>query len=173
MSEPTIQFKARSQRPGRPPLGYLAGAIEYAPDGGLGWREAITPFLHYDLGHQVYDPAKDARKSLTEEESENLRLWKESDFPRFQAAVRKIIEFDLDVISRSDYVICCWDEHVTKGGGTAAEVTSAFRLGIPVYLVTSLPVSTISGWILACCAGIFNGFEELKVYLRHTYSQRV
>jgi hypothetical protein len=169
MSEPTIRSRARSQHSGGPPLGYLAGAIEYAPDGGLGWREAITPFLRDDLGHRVYDPAKDARKSLTEEESKNLRLWKTSDLLRFQAAVRKIIEFDLDVVSHSDYVICCWDEHVTKGGGTAAEVTSAFRLGIPVYLVTALPIPTISGWILACCARIFNGFEELKAFLRRTY----
>jgi len=49
-------------------LAYLAGAIEYSPDLGRGWRKEITPFLREDLGHGVYDPAEDERKSLTAEE---------------------------------------------------------------------------------------------------------
>ena len=47
-------------------LAYLAGAIEYAPDLGRGWRREVAAFLK-TLGHDVYDPAEDERKSLTEE----------------------------------------------------------------------------------------------------------
>ncbi len=146
-------------------LAYLAGAIEYAPDFGRGWRKEIAGFLRDELGHQVYDPAEDERKSLSAEEHSNLRGWKTTDLALFQAAVRKIIDFDLEVISRADYVVCYWDEFCMKGAGTSAELTAALRRGIPVYLVTQMPIAQISGWILGCCRRIFSDFEQLKKYL--------
>jgi hypothetical protein len=150
-------------------LAYLAGAIEYSPDLGRGWRRDITPFLRDDLGHDVYDPAEDERKSLTEEEQGNLRFWKRTDFDRFQVAVRKIIEWDLDIVARSDYIVCYLDEHALKGGGTSAELTFALRWKIPVYAVTPLAVPEISGWILGCCTRVVFSFEELRHYLKNHY----
>ncbi len=147
-------------------LAYLAGAIEYSPDFGRGWRKVISPFLHDELGHTVYDPAEDERKSLTEEEQRCLRSWKHTDFERFQIAVRKIIEFDLEVVARSDYVVCYLDEYAMKGGGTSAELTFAFERKIPVYMVTPLAVGHISGWILGCCTKVFCSFDELKKFLK-------
>ncbi len=147
-------------------LAYLAGAIEYSPDSGKGWRKEITPFLIEELGHTVYDPAEDERKSLTEEEQKCLRAWKLTDFGRFQVAVRKIIEWDLEIVARSDYVICYLDEYAMMGGGTSAELTIAYRRDIPVYMVSPLALAHISGWILGCCAQVFGTFEELRDYLR-------
>jgi len=147
-------------------LVYLAGAIEYAPDLGRGWRKEITPFLRDDLGHSVYDPAEDERKSLTADEQQNLRRWKTADLCRFRTAVRKIIDFDLDIVSRADYVVCYWDENCTKGAGTSAELTLAHRRGVPVYLVTLLPLERVSGWILGCSDQVFGGFLELREFLK-------
>jgi hypothetical protein len=145
-------------------LAYLAGAIEYAPDYGKGWRREITPFLR-SLGHEVYDPAEDERKSLSREEQENLRAWKHTNLDRFQSTVRKIIYFDLDIVSQADYLVCYFDENGLKSGGTSGELTFAFSKGIPVYMVTSLPLEEISGWILGCCARVFGNFAELKFFL--------
>jgi len=145
-------------------LVYLAGAIEYSPDLGRAWRREITPFLQ-GLGHQVYDPAEDERKSLTEEEQLNLRAWKRTDVARFRAAVRKIIEFDLDVVARSAFVVCYFDENGLKGGGTSGELTFAYRRGIPVYMVTAMPLSEVSGWVLGCCTEVFGDFDELRRFL--------
>jgi hypothetical protein len=153
-------------------LAYLAGGIEYAPDLGRGWRREIGIFVGQRLGHEVYDPAEDERKSLTEEEQRNLRAWKTSDLYRFQTAVRKIIDFDLEVIARADYIICYWDEAGARGGGTSAELTFARRRGIPVYMVTPLPVAGISGWVLGCCSEIFGDFEDLKNFLLNGSSAR-
>lgn len=153
----------------RATLVYLAGAIEYAPDFGRAWRRDITPFLRDELGHRVYDPAEDERKSLTEEEQRNLRSWKTTDFDRFQTAIRKIIEWDIGILSCAEYVVCFWDQHAPKGGGTPSELTLAYRLGIPVYLVTPLDRLEISGWILACCRKTFANFDELKDFLRTQY----
>jgi nucleoside 2-deoxyribosyltransferase len=146
-------------------LAYLSGSIEYAPDHGKGWRGELTPFLRA-LGHQVYDPALDHKKNLTDEEVRDFRGWKRTDLPRFQATVRKIIAWDLDWIEhKCDYVLAFWDQAAQRGGGTGAEVTLAHRRGIPVYLVLGVPVEQVSGWILGCATRVFPGFEELQEYL--------
>jgi hypothetical protein len=149
---------------------YLSGAIEYAPDHGRAWRASVTPFLE-SLGHSVYDPARDEKKNLSQEEIAGFRAWKTADLPRFQQTIRKIIAWDLDWIEqKTDYVVCFWDEHVLKGAGTQAELTVAYRLGIPVYLVAGMPVERISGWILGCSTEVFSGFEELQSFLNNGHA---
>jgi hypothetical protein len=146
-------------------LVYLSGAIEYAPDHGKTWRAALTPFL-LSLGHEVYDPAMDEKKNLTDVEMREFRSWKRNDLPRFQATLRKIIAYDLDWIEqRADCVVAFWDEHAQRGAGSQAEVTLAHRRGIPVYLVAGVPVEQVSGWILGCSTEVFTGFDQLHAFL--------
>lgn len=144
---------------------YLCGAIEYSPDHGKAWRAEISSFLH-DLGHLVYDPALDETKNLTEAEVLSFRSWKGTDLPRFQQTIRKIIEYDLDwVEQRCDCLVAYWDQYAGKGAGTQGELTVAHRRGIPVYLVTELPVEQVSGWILGCATEVFPSFDDLKAHL--------
>jgi hypothetical protein len=150
-------------------LAYLSGSIEYSPDHGKAWRAALTPFLQ-SLGHDVYDPAEDEKKNLTEVERREFRGWKHSDLPRFQQTIRKIIAYDLDWIEhRSDYVIAYWDEYASRGAGSQAELSLAHRRGIPVYLVTELPVGDVSGWILGCASEVFYSFDQLKQFMTAKY----
>lgn len=147
-------------------LAYLAGSIEFAEDMGKNWRREVRKFLESTLGHQVYDPAEDEKKNLSDEESANFRLWKAKDFARFRKAVRKIIDFDLDLIENHvDYVICFWGRESALGSGTAAEMTLAYRKKIPVYLVTDLPYEEMSGWVLSCAEHVFSDFDSLKSFL--------
>lgn len=146
-------------------LVYLCGAIEYSPDHGKGWRAEITPFLQ-SLGHEVYDPARDEKKTLTDEEVRDFRKWKTDDLPRFRGTVRKIIDYDLDWIERKcDYIVAYWDEHAGRGAGTQGELTLAYRRGVPVYLVTAVPTEQISGWILGCASEVCGSFDDLKRHL--------
>jgi hypothetical protein len=146
-------------------LFYLAGSIEYSPDLGKGWRAQITPLLK-SLGHSVYDPAEDEKKSLTETEMREFRLWKTSDLPRFQRTVRKIIEYDLDLIEhKCDAIVCYWDCHAGRGAGTQGELTFAHRLGIPVYLICGVPVGEISGWLLGCATEVFLDFDRFRKFM--------
>jgi hypothetical protein len=152
---------------------YLCGAIEYSPDNGRAWRARLAPFFR-EIGHQWYDPAEDERKCLTDEEMTNFRAWKTSDIARFQRVVRKIIHFDLDIIEeQTDYIVAYWDEHATKGAGTQAELTIAFRNGTPVYLVMGMPREKISGWVLGCATEIFEDFESLRSFLREKGAPRL
>ncbi len=151
-------------------LAYLSGSIEYAADLGINWRAELTPFLR-SLGHEVYDPAADIRKNLSEDEARNFRSWKTADLARFQATVRKIIAWDLDWIERrTDYVVCFFDPAAQRGAGTQGELTFAHRAGIPVYLVLGLPLEQVSGWILGCASQVFQNFAELRAFLAARYA---
>jgi nucleoside 2-deoxyribosyltransferase len=143
---------------------YLAGSIEYSPDKGKAWRARLAPVLK-TLGHDVYDPAEDELKSLTEIEAREFRAWKRTDLEGFRRAVQKIIAYDLDLIEqRADAIICYWDEYAGRGAGTQGELTFAHRMGIPVYLICGVPVEQISGWLLACASEIFTSFEQFHQF---------
>ena len=144
---------------------YLSGGIEHSGDGGRGWRRDIRLFLE-EIGDEVYDPAADEKKDLTEEERRGFRRWKTESPERFREVVRKIIAWDLSRIeTRCDYVLAFWDESASRGGGTAAEITLAYRQGKPVYLVLGMPREAASGWVLAAASEVFESFEELKGFL--------
>jgi hypothetical protein len=147
-------------------LAYLCGPIEFAEDGGRLWRRKLAPFLRDQIGHRVYDPAEDELKNMTEEEAAHFRKWKTADLDRYRRTVRKIIAFDLDLIeNKVDYLICFWPSATAQSGGTPAELTMAHRKGIPVYLVTPIPLEQVSGWMLACSDQLFKSIEELKEFL--------
>ena len=79
-------------------LFYLAGSIEYSPDLGKGWRAEITPLLQ-SLGHEVYDPALDEMKNLTETEVREFRSWKSTDLRRFSRPSAKSLPMILISLS--------------------------------------------------------------------------
>jgi hypothetical protein len=152
-------------------MAYLCGPIEFTEDGGKIWRRKLTPFLRDMLGHRVYDPAEDELKSLTEEEVAHFREWKSTDVDRYRRTIRKIVAFDLDLIeNKADYVICYWPEGA-KSGGTAAEMTLAYRKNLPVYLVTPLPLAEISGWMIGCADHVFASIDELKEFLTARFAR--
>lgn len=158
-------------RDGKRFCAYLAGAIEYAPDGGVGWRREIEPHLDR-LEHAYYDATLVEYELLDPEEKRNLSAWKRENPARFRRAMRKIIDHDLGhLLDRADYVIAYWDEWTRDGAGTQGEITLAYRSAIPVYLLTAIPPGKISGWILGCSEGVFTELELLVAFLRHTYNQ--
>ena len=147
---------------------YLSGGIEHAGDGGKGWRIEIGRFLTEELGCEVYDPAQDEKKDLTDQERRNFRRWKLASPERFRDTVRKIIAWDLGRIERqTEYLLAFWDDAAARGGGTAAEITLAYRLGKPVYLVLGMPRAAASGWILAAATEVFEDFDALRAFLRN------
>jgi nucleoside 2-deoxyribosyltransferase len=122
----------------------------------------------------VYDPAADEKKDLTEEERRHFRRWKSEAPERFRETVRKIIAWDLGHIqTKSDYVLAFWDDSAARGGGTAAEITLAFRLGKPVYLVLGMPLESASGWVVAAATEAFEDFDALKAHLLRESAKRL
>jgi hypothetical protein len=48
-----------------------------------------------------------------------------------------------------------------RGAGTKGEVTIAKHFGKPVYMVTSMRLEEIPGWVLACTTQTFPDFDGL------------
>ena len=151
-------------------LAFLCGGMEFAPEHGREWRKDLGEWLLQNLNHQAYDPTQEARRILSAEELDGLDRWKQNDLVRFRRVMRHIINHDLDVMAhRADYVVCYWDRAAARGGGTQAELTAAYRKSLPIYLVSEIPVSEISGWVLGCADHVIFGFEKLKECLRSAY----
>jgi hypothetical protein len=146
--------------------------MEYAPEGGRQWRERVRLWIQENLNHRVYDPTEEASRILSQEELRGLRGWKTSDPERYRKVMRFIINHDLDVMAnQADYVVCHWDEAAAQGGGTHAELTAAYRKGLPVYLVTEMPVEQVSGWVVGCTDRMFSSFDDLKAFLTATFGK--
>jgi hypothetical protein len=146
--------------------------MEYAPEGGRAWRERMRVWIQENLNHRVYDPTQEALRILSMEELRNLPKWKMSQPERFRKVMRFIINHDLDVMQhQANYVVCYWDDAAARGGGTQAELTAACVKGIPVYLVTELPLEHVSGWVLSCADRVFPDFDELQRFLAATYAR--
>jgi hypothetical protein len=155
-------------------MAYLSGAMEYSPDKGAGWRTEIYDFLVRELNHGVFNPCIEQGKLLSKDELDNMPDWKRNNLPFFRKAINKIIKNDIDtILNKADYLICLWDEYVLNGGGTQGEITTAHCHGIPVYIVSKMSHSQISGWILGCSTEIFPSFNDLKEFLLKKFTDNI
>ncbi|MEE2765107.1 MAG: hypothetical protein VX600_01300 [Candidatus Neomarinimicrobiota bacterium] len=151
-------------------IAYLSGGMEYADNKGANWRTEITAWLKESLGHDVIDPVIESSNLVKKHEAENYREWKQSDPDRYKTFVRLAIDQDLRaVIGETNYLICLWDSSVLKGGGTHGEITLAYFIGKPVYLVNKLPQKDLSSWIMACATQSVSDFDNLKDVLKQKY----
>ena len=144
-------------------IAYLSGPIENAKNEGADWRNMMTKWLDYELNHKVFNPVLETKNIIEKNSVEDFRLLKKTNPDEYKNIIRKIIKIDLEaVVNQADYLIVKWDRSVFKGGGTHGEVTMAYWLDKPVYLVNTLPLNDISSWIFSCSDEIFDDFESLK-----------
>lgn len=153
-------------------IAYLSGGMENADNDGADWRVEMTSWLRENLGHDVIDPVLESEKRVIELGAENYRDWKKSDPKKFKEFVRILINQDLrGVIADSDYLIVLWDESVLYGGGTHGEVTMAYWVDRPVFLINKLPPDKLSAWISSCSTETLDSFEALKETLLALYKK--
>ena len=152
-------------------IAYLSGPIENAENDGADWRNDITNWLKHKLNHKVFNPVIETKSIIKNHNYDDFRLMKKSNPEQYKKLIRQIIKIDLDaVVNRADYLIVKWDESVFKGGGTHGEVTMAYWLKKPVFLVNELPIDDVSSWIFSCSEHVFDNFADLKIKLEDLYS---
>ena len=149
---------------------YLSGPIENAENDGASWRHDMTLWLKNNLNHKVFNPVIETKSIIGNLNSSNFRAMKKTDPIKYKNIIREIIKLDLEaVINDSDYLIVKWDKSVLKGGGTHGEVTMAYWIKKPVFIVNSIPIDDMSSWIFSCSDFIFNDFKSLKKKLTQLY----
>tara|TARA_B100001989_G_scaffold163142_1_gene117200 strand:+ start:163 stop:654 length:492 start_codon:yes stop_codon:yes gene_type:complete len=149
---------------------YLSGPIENAENDGASWRQDITLWLKDNLNHEVFNPVSETKNIIGHLNPSIFRSMKKTDPIEYKNIIREIIKLDLEaLINDSDYLIVKWDKSVLKGGGTHGEVTMAYWIKKPIFIVNSLPIDDMSSWIFSCSDFIFNDFQSLKKKLTQLY----
>jgi hypothetical protein len=153
-------------------IAYLSGGMENAQNEGADWRTDMTVWLKENLNHDTIDPVLESEKMVIAHDAEDYRDWKTTDPEKFKEFIRLLINQDLRaVIGKVDYLIVLWDESVLYGGGTHGEVTMAYWVDRPVFLVNRLSKEKLSAWISSCSTETFYSFDALKETLLKEYKK--
>ncbi len=148
---------------------YLAGAMEFTPDNGAGWRSSVTSVLK-NMRYRVFNPCTDEGMILEKygyETGKEFLADKLADYDKFEACMQDIAKVDLIQLAASNYVIAYITENLR--GGTDGEVTCAkyiFNTPVIAVLEPGLEYKNCSGWVLACCDKVFYNFQEAVDYIR-------
>src|SRR3990172_8472385 len=181
---------------------YTIGAMENPidKDNGVGWRQYLTPFLN-SRGIYVFDPTREEIKKVgmpTEEFVMKLNeLQEEKNYPEFLIQMSNIwkgktytqevngkyetihLLGDINYVEYSNFLI--W--HHKEGdqpGGTIAELVIAWMKGIPVYLVTEMPIIKLNKSLLYFLLDsehgqgrVFKSFKGILQFLDRKYKLEV
>lgn len=149
---------------------YLAGAIEKAPDGGVGWRKTVRPILE-KKGFKVFDPCIETDGALAKHlgwDEFNITKWRElreEDPEKCAEAADWIVEQDLNAVLQSDILLIYCNQYGIKSAGTLGEATVAKTEGIPVVLLLDRGISEpdLPLWLLGCSYNIvhYNPYKSL------------
>ena len=151
-------------------IAYLSGPIENAANDGADWRELITLWQKDEIEHDVFNPVLATRKIISNLTNSQFREMKETSPKKYKNLIRQIIDIDIKaVVEESDYLIVNWNKSVFKGGGTHGEITLAYYLKKPIYLVNHVPLDDLSSWIFSCATEVFDSFDDMKIHLLSTY----
>jgi hypothetical protein len=169
MSLPWISLteKQMSESPRKPKRVYLSGGMEYASNEGRDWRHEVQGWIESELGWTVFNPNRESDRFFqTHYPDVDVRALKTEDPLRYADIVKGLVELDCnEIAAHCDVVLCYWDESAMRGAGTKGEVTIAKHFGKPVYMVTSMRLQEIPGWVLACTTKVFSTFQELRAFL--------
>jgi hypothetical protein len=152
---------------------YLSGGIEYAEKFGMNWRNETENWIRGELGHDVFNPSRESRTFFnTHFPYIKRELLKKETEDEIRKVIAELIKFECnEIINNCDYIICYWDLSCQKGAGTQGELTIARYYNKPVYLVTTMDSLDLSSWIIGCTIKIFKSFEDLKIFLKQTYTK--
>jgi len=148
-------------------VAYLSGGMEYAENYGADWRTKMESWLQKELGHESFNPVKASEKFLTSKyPGVDFRETKLGDFAKHRQIAKEIVGLDCgEIILRSNYLICYYDESAQRGAGTKGELTVAAIFNKPVYFVVGMETEKIPSWVIGCADEIFTDFQSLKNFL--------
>jgi len=181
---------------------YMIGSMESTADndGGTGWRKYLTPLLS-SRGIYAFDPTREeiAKVGLPTEEflAKLNELVEDADYSEFLVQMRKIwkgntitkvengkyemvhIMGDVNYVEYSNFLVWHHKEG-DKPGGTIAELIIAWSRGIPVYLVTEMPITKLNKSLLFFLLDsghsqgrVFKTFKGLLQFLDKKYKLEV
>lgn len=147
---------------------YLAGAMDRVPDGGIGWRDAITPMLE-ELKVSVLNPCKKPIESAKEGPETRMAIQHYKDtgqFHRIREEYGHIRNADLRCVDVSDFLIAHIDINV-HACGAYEEIATANRQKKPVLIWCEQGKQLAPNWLFFMLPHehIFGTMDSLLSYL--------
>ena len=149
--------------------GYLCGAMDHVPDGGIQWRQVLKDTL--DLGIYWMDPTcKPIDIGIEDlENRKERRAWKDTGrFDLVRRDMNIIRHVDLRMVDLSDFLVVNIDLDV-HACGTYEEVSLANRQKKPIIAHIEQGKKNTPDWLIAMVGDqtIFSNWPEVRKYLRH------
>lgn len=147
---------------------YLVGAMDRVQDGGIGWREYITPMLT-QMDINVIDPCKKPIKNVSEDTltRQKIEYYKQTgQFDKIRSSYSHIRNADLRCVDISDFIIAQIDTSIHMCG-SYEEITTANRQKKPILIWCKQGKSNAPNWLFFMLPHqhIFGSSEELITYL--------
>jgi hypothetical protein len=128
---------------------YLAGPMDRVPDGGVVWRQWITPLLQ-KFGMVVIDPCDkpiDVGTEGIEDRKRREELIKSHNYDAIESEMRTLRCVDLAMVDMGELQIVYWDMD-TFMCGTEEETFWANRMKNPILIMCPQGKDKIAAWML-------------------------
>ena len=154
---------------------YLAGAMDRVPDGGVGWRNRISPILK-SIGVTVLNPCDKPVEGGLEDantRSEIDILKKTKNYSAIRKQYGVIRTLDLRCVDISDFIIASVDTNV-HACGTYEEISVANSQKKPVLIWCQQGKENAPNWLFFMLPHehIFSSLDELLEYLINVHTGR-
>lgn len=147
---------------------YLIGAMDRVPDGGVGWRQSISPILS-SMNVSVLNPCDKPIQSAKEDDT--TRLWIEyyketGQYNKIRELYGHVRNADLRCVDVSDFVIAHIDINV-HACGSYEEIVTANRQKKPVLIWCEQGKHKAPNWLFLMLPHehIFGNMNDLLSYL--------
>ena len=152
---------------------YLAGAMDRVPDGGVGWRDKITPLLE-NKGVVVLNPCDKPVEVGIEDSCTRVKIesLKEHDeYSKIKKEYGVIRTLDLRCVDISDFLIASIDIDV-HACGTYEEISLANSQKKPVLIWCQQGKRSAPNWLYFMLPHqhIFGSIDDLMRYLNYVDS---
>lgn len=149
---------------------YLVGAMDRVKDGGIGWRQKITPILK-SMNVTVLDPCNKPINGVKEDNNTRLKIeeYKQTEqYHRIKEEYSVIRNADLRCVDISDFIIAHIDINI-HACGSYEEIVTANRQKKPVLIWCQQGKKNAPNWLFFMLPHehIFNSMNELIKYLQY------
>ncbi len=149
---------------------YECGSMDRVPDGGIGWRQQLTPWLQ-KRGVVVLDPTNKPIDIGVEDikgRAQREQMLIEGKFDELAKQIKKLRVVDLRMVDMADFLIVYIDSDV-HACGTYEELFWANRLKNPVLVMAEGGKQKCPHWLFGVLPhqNIFGNWYTLKLYLNH------
>lgn len=156
---------------------YLSGPMDFADDGGKGWRDEWTDKL-VGIGinqKQIYNPCKKPFNGAQFDLDDEARIWKEcrenENWERMEKTASQIMHVDLRLVDKSDIILVNFPR-MDNGFrvptyGTIHEIVVAHQQRKPTFIVwEETGKSDCSAWLMKL-VGYKNIFAHVDDLIKH------